>query len=67
MKKSFKIKMAITLLTPAVLVLKLILRNYPYVVEKYYSQGINKFFIKILSRITGIFPFSLAEFLVCFL
>ena len=64
MKKSFKIKIIISFLTPGILILKTILKNYPYVIENYYSKGINKFLIKILSKVTGVFPFSLAEFLV---
>lgn len=35
--------------------------KYPKIVDTYYSSGVNKAFIQLLSNITGIFPFSLFE------
>ncbi|MDP4090016.1 MAG: DUF3810 domain-containing protein [Bacillota bacterium] len=65
MKKSKRQRFQIILivLVPIFILLNSILRNYPGFVEKYYSTGIDKPIRQFLSFITGIFPFSVAEFL----
>jgi hypothetical protein len=64
MNNKFKIKLSIIALVPIIMMINGILARYPQIIEKYYSNTINKFTRQVLSLITGIFPFSLAEFLV---
>lgn len=49
------------ILFPIALLLNFIASKIPHIVEKYYSQIIDKTIIQILSKISGIFPFSLYE------
>ncbi len=54
-------KIYLIILFPIALLINFISSNFPDLVEKYYSLGINKVTIKLLSTITGIVPFSLYE------
>lgn len=49
------------ILFPIALILNFIASKIPYIVEKYYSQVIDKTIVQILSKVSGIFPFSLYE------
>jgi hypothetical protein len=51
------------LLLPAGALLAHVFSFFPDVVEKYYSKGLNRLTIHILSTVTGVFPFSVAELL----
>ncbi|WP_461204671.1 DUF3810 domain-containing protein [Clostridium sp. DL1XJH146] len=64
MSKSFKIKLVLIFLLPITMLLSYISKLYPYIVERAYSNGINRIIRSILSRITGIIPFSVAEILL---
>ncbi len=64
-KRNFKL--LIIALAPITAVINYIFSHFPSLVEKYYSTGINKPIIEVLSRVTGFLPFSLAEFLIYFL
>lgn len=64
MNNRFKAKVIIIILVFITILLNVILESHPQVVEKYYSNTINKFTRQALSLITSIFPFSVAEFLV---
>lgn len=44
--------------------LTIIAPHFPYFIEHYYSQGINRFYRQLLSRFFGLFPFSVYEFLL---
>ncbi|MFP4697529.1 MAG: DUF3810 domain-containing protein [Eubacteriales bacterium] len=57
-------KIIIIACVPLIIILNLILRKFPKFVEIVYSNFINKTMIQIVSRTTGIFPISIAEFLV---
>ena len=46
------------------ILLNLITSKMPEVVEKYYSNGINIYMVKILSKIFSILPFSVFEILI---
>ncbi len=67
MKNKARIKVIVIVFAFITALLNTILRIYPQIVEKYYSNSINKLTRQALSFITGIFPFSVAEFLVFFL
>ena len=58
---SKKLKLLSLLLFPLAILINTICSKFPYFIEKYYSIGINKFTVEILSNISGIFPFSLYE------
>lgn len=45
-------------------IINFVFSKMPRIVENYYSNGINKAIRQLLSKITGVFPFSLAEVLV---
>ncbi|OOB78778.1 MAG: hypothetical protein BEN19_08575 [Epulopiscium sp. Nuni2H_MBin003] len=64
LKKSTIIKLLLLLLIPFSLLLNRSYQEFPEWWEKYYSLGINKFIIKILSYSVGFFPFSVFEVLV---
>jgi hypothetical protein len=64
MSKSMKVKLSIVLLVPLIMLLNTISKRYPQFIETYYSSLLNKVIIRVLSLITEIFPFSLAEFFV---
>ena len=42
------------------------LSNYPKLVEEFYSTSVNKIFIQLVSRMTGVLPFSLGEIIFIF-
>ncbi len=63
MKKS-KIKFLCILLLPIALLLHYIFSVFPHASESFYSLSINKAFIQSLSKITGLFPFSLSELMI---
>ncbi|MCT4607288.1 MAG: DUF3810 domain-containing protein [Marinisporobacter sp.] len=65
-KKIF-IKLLFILLIPITALLFHIASFYPQFIEKIYANRIYKEMIQILSSITGILPFSIAELLVLFL
>ncbi|MCM8709627.1 DUF3810 domain-containing protein [Clostridium sp. SYSU_GA19001] len=67
MNYKFKIKLIIIMMVPFTIILNMIFKRYPAFVEKYYSNSINKVTRQILSLITGVFHFSIAEILVFFL
>lgn len=58
---SKKLKLLSLLLFPLSILINTISSRYPYFIEKYYSLGVNKFVVEILSNISGIFPISLYE------
>ncbi len=64
MSKSFKIKLVLILLLPITILISYISKMNPYIVERAYSNGINKLTRQILSSITGIVPFSVAEIIL---
>lgn len=55
------------LLLPLGMFLTSILSFYPEIVETFYSNGIYKLFSQFLSRLTGTFSFSMAEFIIVLL
>ena len=59
--KNIKIKLVSLILFPFSLLINYLFSRYPHMVDIYYSSGINKFFIQLISTITGVFPFSLFE------
>lgn len=67
MSKKDKFKIVMILLVPFIMILNIVLKKNPQIVEKYYSNSINKLIIQGLSFVTGIFPFSIGEFLVLLL
>lgn len=58
---SKKLKLLSLILFPLSIIINTISSRYPYIVEKYYSLGLNKFTVQVLSNISGIFPFSIYE------
>lgn len=64
MKNKYKSKIIVIILPFIIAILNLMLRRNPQVVERYYSNSVNKAIRQLLSFIAGIFPFSVAEFLV---
>lgn len=56
-----KYKLFSLILLPLALLLNFISSKFPELVETYYSLTINKFTVQILSKISGIFPFSTYE------
>ena len=54
-------KLLTLLLIPIAILVSYLYGLFPDSWERFYSLGINKWFIKILSSITGFFPFSLFE------
>ncbi|MBV7271512.1 DUF3810 domain-containing protein [Clostridium sp. PL3] len=67
MKNKLRIKGTMIAFAFIIVLFNHILKIHPQIVEKYYSNSINKLTRQVLSFITGIFPFSVAEFLVFFL
>lgn len=63
MNKSTKVKLIIILLTPLTIILNIVTRRFPELIEKYYSTYINKFIRETLNYISGLFTFSLGEIL----
>ena len=57
-----KVRLFTLLLFPVAILINFIGSKFPHIVENYYSLSFNKFTVQILSRITGIIPFSLYEF-----
>lgn len=60
MKKK-NIKFYLILLFPISILLTFILSKYPQFVEKYYSQAFFAYTVLFISKISGVFSFSLAE------
>lgn len=58
---SKKTKYFSLILFPIALLLNFIASKIPNIVERYYSQVINKVIVQVLSKISGIFQFSLYE------
>lgn len=58
---STRTKCLTLLLIPLALLVSYLYGLFPKGWERFYSLGINKWFIQILSTLTGIFPFSLFE------
>lgn len=67
MNSKSKVKVSIIALAFITMIFSIIIGRHPMIVEKYYSNFINKFTRQALSLATSIFPFSVAEFLVFFL
>lgn len=64
MIKKLKFKLSIILLAPIIILFNIILARFPGVVEKYYSNTIDKVLRQALSYITSPFPTSFAEILI---
>lgn len=64
MKKSTKYKLLLLLLIPLATLLAYWYTSMPYGWERFYSMGINKFFIQCLSLLMGWIPFSVFEILI---
>ncbi|WP_127837189.1 DUF3810 domain-containing protein [Clostridium prolinivorans] len=62
-----KTKFIIIILASITFLINIILKKFPYIIEKYYSLFINKITIQVISSITGLVPFSIAEFLIIIL
>ena len=60
----YRIPLFLCLLTPLGLFISFLAMNFPIIIEKYYSLGINKITRQLLNNLTGIFPFSVAEIVV---
>ncbi|MCC0720452.1 DUF3810 domain-containing protein [Clostridioides sp. ZZV14-6105] len=58
---SKKVKYFSLILFPIALFLNFIASKIPNIVEKYYSQAIDKKIVQLLSKVSGIFPFSIYE------
>jgi hypothetical protein len=67
MIKCYKLKLAIISIVPVIVFLNTILKKWPEGVEKIYSTGFNRNIRQVLSIVTGVVPFSLAEILVILL
>ena len=61
MKKN---KLIIFMLFPISLLLNFLASKFPYFIETFYTQGINKITVQLLSKISGIIPFSIYEFTI---
>ncbi|MBC5996577.1 DUF3810 domain-containing protein [Romboutsia ilealis] len=59
-----KNKIIIFMLFPLSLLLNFLASKFPYFIETYYTQGINKITVQLLSKISSIFPFSIYEFAI---
>ena len=64
--RSFK-RVYLLLLLPSGVLLRHILSFFPNAVEQFYSKGMNRLTIRLLSNVTGVFPFSVAELLLVLL
>ena len=64
MKKSTFLQLTGLLLGPIGLFLHVLYSYFPNYGEAFYSASLNKFFIQLLSKLTGVFPFSVHELLV---
>jgi hypothetical protein len=64
LSKSMRFRIGAMLLAPAMLLVSVVASDFPQYVELWYSNTINKLTRQFLSIITGIVPFSVAEFLV---
>ena len=64
MKKKFFTSKVYLLLLPAGYLLSCLAQFYPAWIEKHFSQGLFMLINPVLSSITGLLPFSLAELLV---
>ncbi|MDF2612727.1 MAG: hypothetical protein K0S71_513 [Clostridia bacterium] len=59
--KKVRFKLLCLLFFPITLLLNYLFSISPYISESIYSLKLNKAFIQVLSKLTGAFPFSLAE------
>ncbi len=57
-------KVYLILLFPLALACTFLASRFPHVVERYYSRTVYSYFSQVISSITGIFPFSVAEIMV---
>jgi len=64
MIKKRKLKLTINFLVPIIMLLNIITAKFPGIVERYYSNTIDKIILQWLSFITSPFPSSFAEFLL---
>lgn len=62
--KKHRFTLFLVILSLIGLLLTKIAPHFPYFIEHYYSQGINRLYRQLLSRFFGIFPFSVYEFLL---
>jgi len=58
-----KLKLFLIALTPIIIILNSILKQYPKFVEKSYSNSLNRGTRQVQNLLTGLFPFSIAEIL----
>ena len=61
---SKNLKLLSLLLFPLSIIINTISSRYPYFIEKYYSNFINKFTVEALSKISSIVPFSIFEMII---
>ncbi len=59
--KRYPKKILLILLFPLSMLLFYSTSFIPHIIENIYSRGINKLFIEIISQLTGLVPFSIAE------
>ncbi|MBQ1786986.1 MAG: DUF3810 domain-containing protein [Turicibacter sp.] len=62
--KQYKRSFIIILTAFITYLLRHLFSYFPQFIETYYSKRINKWFIQILSQLTGLFPFSIFEILI---
>ena len=62
--KQYKKSFIIILTAFITYLLRHLFSYFPQFIETYYSKRINKWFIQILSQLTGLFPFSIFEILI---
>lgn len=62
--KKAVVKLIVIGMVPLLIIINLLSKKFPNFIEGNYSKGINKPVRQLLSFISGIFPFSVAEFLL---
>ncbi len=66
-KKNLKWKFFLIVLIPLAMLIRRLMASSPVFTENVYSRGIYKYIMQPVSLLTGIFPFSIAEFVLIFL
>lgn len=66
-KKNFKWKFFLLGLIPLAMLIRRLMSSFPDFTENVYSRGIYKYIMQPVSMLTGLFPFSVAEFVLIFL
>jgi len=62
--KKIKLKLLSLMLIPITLLFNYLFSAYRYTGESFYSLTLNKVFIQVLSKLTGLFPFALSELIL---